>query len=263
MKKRELILIAILTVLIAFMDISGIPSVLFFNIQIADIEPVYFSLMINFLIIGVIAFLYLKFLCPDWKLGLGKDGLTGGLKKYGAIGVSVALAGFVAFFVGLFPFDNHPSIAKVIIEGVVYYMGVAIVEEFYVRGLLLGFIEKMFAKRKNSTLIAVVSSAVIFGVGHIFGSLGQPLLVIVSKVVWTVGMGIFFGMVYKKTGNLWVSTIFHFLVNICAIPYLFSSISGYAEVTLYIIVPVYIVLGIYSIFALKKPNKKVEINRNL
>ena len=186
MKKRELILIAILTVLIAFMDISGIPSALLFYIQITDIEPVCFSLMINFMMIGVIAFLYLKFMCPDWKLGLGKDGLAGGLKKYGVVGISVALAGFVAFFVGLFPFDNHSSMAKVIIEGVVYYVGVAIIEELYVRGLLLRLIEKMSAKRKNSTLIAVVSSAVIFGLGHIFGTLGQPLLVIASKVVWTV-----------------------------------------------------------------------------
>lgn len=252
MKKRELILVAILTVLIAFMDISGIPSALLFNIQIADIEPVYFSLMINFLIIGVIVFLYLKFLCPDWKLGLSKDGLAYGLKKYGVIGIFVALAGFAYFLIGSLPFDGHPSAAKVIVEGVVYYIGVAMVEELYVRGLLLGLIEKMFAKRKNSTLIAIVSSAVIFGVGHIFGSLGQPLLVIVSKVVWTVGMGIFFGMAYKKTGNLWVSTIFHFLVNVCALPYLFSSINGYADVTLYIIVPVYIALGIYSIFELQK-----------
>lgn len=43
-----------------------------------------------------------------------------------------------------------------------------------------------------------------------------------------------------------------FLVNVCALPYLFSSINGYADITLYIIVPVYIVLGIYSIFELQK-----------
>ena len=44
-KKREPILIAILAVLIAFMDISGIPSTLLFRIQIGDIESVYFSLI--------------------------------------------------------------------------------------------------------------------------------------------------------------------------------------------------------------------------
>lgn len=249
---KKTTMIATLTLLIAFMDISGIPSAMIFNIQIADIEPIYFSLMINFLLIGLIAFLYLKFLCPDWRLGLGMDGLACGMKEYGVIGISTALAGLIAFFVGLFPFDNHPSAAKIIVEGVIYYVGVAIVEELYVRGLLLNLIEKMFAKRKNSTMIAVVSSAAIFGLGHIFGTLGQPMPVIFSKVVWTWGMGIFLGMVYKKTKNLWVPIIFHFLINVCALPYQFSSIKGYADIMLYIIVPVYIVLGIYSIFKLKK-----------
>lgn len=257
MDKRELIYIAILTVLIAFMDITGMPSALFVNIQVADIEPVYFTLMINFLIIGLIAFVFLKVLCPDWKLGFRIKGLACGLKKYGIIGAAVAAAGFIAFYIGLFPFDCQPSAAKVIIEGIIYYIGVAIIEELYVRGLLLNLIEKIFVKNKNSTLIAVVLSALIFGMGHIFGALDQPLPVILSKVIWTVGMGIFFGMIYKRTNNLWLPVIIHFLVNICALPYVFSSVSGYADLTLYIIVPVYIVLGIYSVIELKKNENQV------
>lgn len=252
MSRRKLIYIAVLTLAIAFMDITGIPSVFFVNIQIADIEPFYFTLMINFLIIGAIAFVFLRMLCPEWELGFSGKGLIDGLKKYGIIGVVVAIAGFIAFYVGLSPFDRQPSIEKVLIEGVIYYIGVAIIEELYVRGLLLNLIEKMCVKSKNSTLIAVVLSSVIFGAGHIFGVLNQPLLVIVSKVIWTVGMGIFFGMVYKKTGNLWLSIMIHFLINVCALPYCFSSINGYADLTLYIIIPVYIILGIYSFIELKK-----------
>lgn len=252
MNRRELIYIAILTLLIAFMDITGIPSAFFVNIQIADIEPFYFTLMINFLIIGVITFLYLKMLCPKWEFGFTKIGLMDGLRKYGTIGVVIAIVGFIAFYVGLTPFDRQPSIAKVLVEGVIYYIGVAIIEELYVRGLLLNLIEKICVKSKNSTLIAVVLSSIIFGVGHIFGVLNQSLLVIVSKVVWTIGMGIFFGMVYKKTNNLWLPIIIHFLINVCALPYCFSSISGYADLTLYIVVPAYVILGIYSLMELKK-----------
>lgn len=68
MNKREPIYIAILTLIIAFMDITGIPSAFFVNIQIADIEPFYFTLMINFVLIGIIASLYLKYyvLIGDW-----------------------------------------------------------------------------------------------------------------------------------------------------------------------------------------------------
>ena len=223
--KRELIYIAILTLVIAFMDISGIPSALFVNIHIADIEPFYFTLMINFLIIGVIA-----------------------------------IVGFVAFYVGLMPFDSQPSVVKVLVEGVIYYVGVAIIEELYVRGLLLNLIEKIFSKSKNKMVISVVLSSAIFGLGHIFGTLGQPLFVIVSKVVWTIGMGIFLGMVYKKTTNLWLPILIHFLINVCALPYCFSSINGYADMTLYIVVPAYIILGIYSLIELKKESSAIHDN---
>ena len=135
------------------------------------------------------------------------------------------------------------------IDGIKKY---GIIEELYVRGLLLNLIEKMLVKSKNSTLIAVVLSSVIFGAGHIFGVVNQPPLVIVSKVVWTIGMGMFFGMVYKKTNNLWLPIMLHFIINVCTLPYGFSSINGYADLTLYIVVPVYIILGIYSFIELKK-----------
>lgn len=251
MKKQELILISILAVVIAVMDITGIPGVLCIDIHIADIEPVYFALMVNFIIIGIIAFLFIKFFCPEWRLGFTMQKLSFGIKKYGAIGVLAAVIGFIAFFVGLMPFDYQPSAAKVIVEGIVYYIGVAIIEELYVRGLLLNIIEKLFYKNQNSTLIAVVLSSAIFGLGHIFGALGQPTLVIVSKVIWTVGMGLYLGMIYKKTNNLWLPVIIHFLINVCALPYCFSSVSGYADLTLYIILPTYILLGIYSLVKLK------------
>ena len=62
MNKRELIYIAVLTLAIAFMDITGIPSIFFVNIQVTDIEPFYFTLMTNFMIIGIMAFLFLRIL---------------------------------------------------------------------------------------------------------------------------------------------------------------------------------------------------------
>lgn len=262
MKKKEAIIIPILTLLIAFMDITGVPASLFMNLQIADIDPMYFTLMLNFVLIGVIAYLTLHFACSEWKIGLSKDGLLSGLRKYGAQGAAISLLGFVAFYVGLMPFDASPSVAKVLIEGVVYYIGVAIIEELYIRGLLLNYIEKLFGKSKNGTMIAVIASSVIFGLGHIPGTIGMPPLVTVSKVVWTIGMGIFFGMIYKRSANLWVPIIIHFLINVCAIPYCFSSVRGYADITLYIIVPAYIILGVYSIFVLYKAAKQGDSRKS-
>ena len=252
MKKKELIIMGTLTILLAFMDISGLPSALFINVEILDITPFYFTLMFNFIIIGIISFLTLKYLCPNWKLGLNKKGLVNGLKKYGIIGVFVGVVSGIAFYIGLRPFNYSPTIWKVLVEGIIYYIGVAIVEELYVRGLLLNLIEKICYKKRNNTIIAIISSSVIFGLGHIFGVLGQPILIIITKVVWTIAMGLYFGAIYKKTNNLWLPIILHFIINICALPYCFTTITTYPNISLYIILPTYILLGIYSLYIIKR-----------
>lgn len=148
MKKRELIIIGILTILIAFMDISGLPGTLFININVLDISPAYLGLMFNFIIIGIVAFITLKFLCSRWKLGFNKNGIMTGLKKYGIIGIIATIIIGIAFYIGLNPFDYNPTIAKILVEGIIYYIGVALVEELYVRGLLLNLIEKYFIKTR-------------------------------------------------------------------------------------------------------------------
>ncbi len=252
--KKELIVVIILTILIAFMDLTGIPSILFLDIHIEDVNPMYFTLMFNFIFIGIFCFLFLKFFCHNWKLGFKKEGTIDGLKKYGIAGIGALLLTTIAFYIGLKPFDVMPSIWKILIEGFIYYIGVGIIEELYVRGLFLNVLEKMFYKRKNATILAIIISSLIFGIGHIFGTLGQPILVIIIKVIWTICMGMYFGVIYKKTNNLWVPIIMHIVMDFCAIPYCFSSLSGYANTSLYIIFPTYLLLGTYSLYIWK--NKK-------
>ncbi len=250
MKNKELIIIGVLTIVLAFMEITGFPSSLFINIKILDITPFYWTLMFNFIIIGIIAFITLKYFCPNWRLGLNKNGIKTGLKKYGVIGIIVGIIQGIAFYIGL-SFNYSPTIWKVLIEGIIYYLGVAFIEELYVRGLLLNLIEKMFIKSKNKTIIAIVISSVIFGLGHIFGVLGQPMLIIFTKIIWTIAMGIYFGAIYKKTDNLYVPIILHFIINVCALPYCFTTMQGYSNISLYIILPTYILLGIYSLCIMK------------
>ena len=181
-----------------------------------------------FIIIVIITFITLKYLCPSWKLGLNKNGIKIGLKKYGIIGIIVGIISGIAYYIGLQPFNYIPTIWKVLIEGIIYYIGVAFVEELYVRGLLLNLIEKIFSKSNNKVMIAIIISSTIFGLGHIFGVLGQPILVIITKVIWTIAMGIYFGTIYKKTNNLWLPIILHFIIDICALPYCFTTIQGYS-----------------------------------
>lgn len=82
MNKKQITVMIILTLVLAFMDISGLPAVLFIHISLSDVTPYIISLLVNFLIIGFFAWLVLKPSGKDWPLGLHKSGLAVGLKKY-------------------------------------------------------------------------------------------------------------------------------------------------------------------------------------
>lgn len=150
------------------------------------------------------------------------------------------------------PFNNKPTIWRVLIEGIVYYIGVAIMEELYLRGLLQNIIEKWFGKRNNAALYAIIISSVLFGLGHIFGALGQPVITIICKAVWAAALGVYFGAVYVKTRNLWIPIILHFIVDLCGIPFCFSKNNQYPTIALVACLTVYLLLGIYGITIIRK-----------
>ncbi len=250
--KRISISITIFTLIITFMEMTALPAALFCNIQIKDIEPIYFSLMINFILAFALCYVCRKTIIKEWNFGLQFQNILTGLKKYGIPSLVATLIVAVTFCIGLSPFNNKPTIYRVIVEGVVYYIGVAIMEEIYLRGLLQNVIEKWFGKRNNATLYAVIISSTLFGFGHIFGALGQPILTIICKAVWAAALGIYFGAVYVKTRNLWIPIILHFIVDLCGIPFCFSKSIQYPAIGLAACLSMYLLLGIYGIYILRK-----------
>lgn len=261
-KRNEIIFAFTITIIMTIMDISGLPAALFINIKILDIQPFYFSLTINFILTAIVFFVGWKTLYSKWDFGLGTKGLLLGIKKYGLSGLIIFLFSTLAFVVGLMPFDNKPTVPKVVIEGFIYYIGVAFIEELYIRGLLLNIIEKLLYKKQNATLYAILTSSVIFGVGHIFGTLGSSLLTIVCKVLWTVGLGLYLGVVYKKTNNLWVSIILHAVIDFCAFPFCFSSIPPYPKISLWILLFVYVLVCCYSFYIFRKSSNLSELTEH-
>ena len=69
MDKKTKIVLTVLCLVIAFMDISGLPGVLL-NISVADVDPFIIPLMLNFVIIGIIAgvLTFIAFFC--WLISL-------------------------------------------------------------------------------------------------------------------------------------------------------------------------------------------------
>lgn len=254
--RKGLIIASIVTLLMAFIEISGLPGTLFINLNIADISPVYFSLLFNFLVAGLLCFGIMRTFCPRWPFDFKCHGLFRMLIRYGFIGFIVAAVSFVAYFVGLQPFDASPSFGKVLVEGFIYNICVGFIEELYLRGLLLNIIEKLFGKQRRATLWAVIISSVFFGFGHIFGALKDAPLLIISKVVWTTCLGIYFGAIYKKSGNLWVPIILHALINFAAVSTCYSTSDSFSTVSLVIILAVYVLLGVYGIAILTVEKKR-------
>lgn len=241
----------ILTFVLAFMDISGFPAVLFVHFNLSDVTPYIMSLLVNFLFIGSLAWLVLKLYGKDWPLGLHTSDLAGGLKKYAFAGVAAGIFSCAAFIIGLAPFDYKPSVWKVLMEGILYYFGVAFIEELYVRGLFLNIVDRIAHKKKHHEAIAIWVSSVVFGLGHIPGMIGMEPIVILFKVISTIGMGLYFGVIYKRTNNLWVPIILHGFIDICALPYCFTTFSGYKGISLIGLVIIYTLLGLYSIVLMK------------
>lgn len=254
--KKENVVVVILTLVMTFMEMTALPAALFCDIKIADINPVYFALMLNFLFAFAICWLCKKFFIKDWHFGLQFKGIISGLRKFGLPAVIATILVAIAFCIGLTPFDNTPTVWRVIVEGVVYYIGVGIMEELYLRGLLQNIIEKWFGKRKNATLYAILIASTLFGLGHIFGALGQPLVVIIAKTVWAAALGVYFGAVYVTSKNLWVPIILHLIINLCGIPFCFSTSTQYPIIALITSLVSYVSLAIYGVYILKKENKQ-------
>lgn len=151
MKKRTAITAVILTLIMTFMEMSALPAALFCNIKIEDIDPIYITLMLNFLLAFAICWVCRRFLMKDWQFGLQLKGVLSGLIKYGLPAVIATVAVTFAFCIGLMPFDNKPTIWRVVIEGIVYYIGVGIMEELYLRGLLRILLQSGSGKEKTQS----------------------------------------------------------------------------------------------------------------
>lgn len=208
--------------------------------------------MLNFLFAFVICWVCKRFFIKEWHFGLRFNGILPGLKKYGLPAVIATAIVTIAFCVGLAPFDNRSTVWRVAVEGVVYYIGVAITEELYLRGLLQNIIKEWFAQKKNAALYAILITSALFGLGHIFWAIGQPLITVVAKTLWATALGIYFGAAYVVTDNLWVPIILHLIVNLCGIPFCYSTSNQYPLVALATCLFSYVALAYYGIYTLKK-----------
>lgn len=93
----------ILTLLMTFMEMSGLPAALFIKIEVADITPFYFVLMVNFIIMAAVCWLWRRFIVKDWFFGLHFKGALLGVKQYGLPVIVATVIIFITLVTGLSP----------------------------------------------------------------------------------------------------------------------------------------------------------------
>lgn len=257
--KKGWIAVLITTLLLAVMEMTGLPVALLPQVDFWGINPIYLILLVNFIIGGLLCSLLKRLFFPEWTLGLKFDGVGGDLRRYGLAGAVTAAASIAAFAAGLRPaFNVEPSVGQVLVEGVFYCIGVSLFEEVYLRGLLQNMVEKIMGPRKNAVMWAVLISSMLFALGHIAGALSGGLLVAAAKALWTFGLGIYLGAVYKKTANLWVPAILHMLVNLSGILFCFTTTTSFPTAGIWVNVIAFMLLGAYGLWLLKNPGEQEE-----
>lgn len=147
-----------------------------------------------------------KVILPLILMGLGICGFSNFVTS--AAGMVLQLFGFEYNTQGL-PTPSEPF--GIILSFVATAITPALVEEFAMRGVLMGVL------RKYGDGFAIIVSALVFGLMH--GNLVQ--------IPFAFILGLFFGYAVIKTGTIWTAVIIHFINNFISISfdYIFTDVT--------------------------------------
>ncbi len=138
---------------------------------------------------------------------------------FGAVYMSALMAVLlVAGWYRLRPAGGIPFVGLAL--ALLVFFGVGFAEEVLFRGLLFPFVE-----RRAGSLLALTSSALVFGLGHVF----NPNATLLAGVAIAVEAGILFAAVYMLTQNLWVPIGLHWSWNLFEGPVYGTPVSGLDE----------------------------------
>lgn len=140
---------------------------------------------------------------------------------------------------------------------------VGLFEETTFRGFALNILLDRFHNSKRVIFLSLILSSILFGCIH-FGNLlvGAPLGSVFIQVISASILGIYFGAIYLRSGNLYVVIFLHALFDAAQLmtsgiftsSTLVGNLSGYGLINLIGLTPF-----IISIFILLRPSKMNEI----
>jgi membrane protease YdiL (CAAX protease family) len=139
-----------------------------------------------------------KLVFPLVLMGLGVCGFSNAVVS----GAGAILQNF-GFNYEMTRTENPTNVFGIILSFVATAITPALVEEFAMRGAVMGSL------RKYGDSFAIITSALIFGIMH--GNLVQ--------IPFAFILGLFFGFAVIKSGTIWTAIIIHFLNNLFSISF--------------------------------------------
>ena len=128
----------------------------------------------------------------------------------------------VIFFAKLF----MPDYIEHVISRSEGMLSVSILPYLIAQLLLLALLEEIawrgfFQKQLNTFLSftpTLLISSVLFSLGHLTSG---SLVIVIYDLVFVFVNSLFYGMIFKKTNNIWFNTLSHFIANLFAVIILF------------------------------------------
>ncbi len=192
------------------------------------------------LVLLLFSFLFAHFICGytyTWK------NFKSALREHGVSILLVFGIPFITLFIALYPFTLRPSGIEIWRDGFFYYFLVGCIEELMCRGLLL----EAFLRWSKRPFFAIVLSSLFYGLFHIPSIFGQVPILVLMRIFWSIGFGLYMGSLYVETKNILFVALVHAIADWATILFLFSNQNSYPAWAGAIILLVYLFLGFSSI----------------
>jgi membrane protease YdiL (CAAX protease family) len=171
------------------------------------------------------------------------------LVAYSAAGSAYAVTGNVDFSY------TNPALAG---SAVLFLMSHALLEEVVFRAFILqGFVQRWGSSNRDLILSVLVAS-LIFGFYHIVYLAGEPLPVVLLRIVFSFLLGIFLGTLVLLGKSIYPAVLFHGVLNLAAYLNLTSNGIEGTPFSWLLMCLLMLPLAVYSIYLLRYiPNRTV------
>ena len=221
MKKKLMRMPKVVTILVAVLIVAiflGSMDVAAFFLADTVSLPGYGSSMIAEFMAGVVAFLLLCLFGYLGVLGEKGKGFIHGLYIGGFLTGYCCLELAAQLYVQMMtPDAKVVSVLEILFFAATMFL-IGWTEELIFRGVILNLFLERFSKTKRGILWAVILSGVLFGAVHLTNiSQGVTVTSAMIQAINGAFLGVIFGAVYARSGNIWLVMTFHALVDFASL----------------------------------------------